>query len=292
MTASRLGYAAVTPARNEAANLRRLAACLQEQTLKPALWVVVDDGSTDETAEVVSAFADDYPWVRLVSLSTAHETAPGAPVVRAFQAGLEALGPWPEVVVKLDADVSAGSDYFERLVGAFEAEPMLGIASGNCLENDDGVWRPQPVTGAHVRGATRAYRRECLSELLPLEERMGWDGLDELKANVRGWTTRIVEADFFHHRRVGERDGARHRRWYAQGKGSHYMGYRFWYLALRTAHRARRDPAALAMLIGYAAAALRREPTFADAQVRAHLREQQSFRNLPRRAREALGRRA
>jgi biofilm PGA synthesis N-glycosyltransferase PgaC len=289
MTGSRLAYAAVTPARNEGPNLQRLGTCLQKQTLRPTRWIVVDDGSTDETAGVVSALARDNSWVRLLRLSTAHEMAPGAPVVRAFHAGLQALDPWPDVVVKLDADVTAPPDYFEQLVHAFEADPALGITSGRCLELEGGVWKEQHVTGSHVRGATRAYRTACLRDLLPLEERMGWDGLDELKANVRGWRTATVPVTFFHHRRVGARDGARYRRWHAQGTGSHYMGYRFLYLALRALYHTPKDPTALAMIWGYSAAALRRAPTCADPQVRRYLRSQQSLRNLPRRAREALG---
>ena len=286
-----LTYAAITPARNEAENLRRLAACLAEQTLSPLAWIVVDNGSTDETREVVADFARTHPWAYFLSVPARGSAAPGAPIVRALHAGLETLDVRPDVVIKLDADVSAGPRYFEQLVGAF-ADPALGIASGNCLELEDGTWRVQQVTGSHVRGATRAYRRECLEELLPLEEGMGWDGLDELKAGVRGWRTGIVDGlDFYHHRRVGARDGARHRRWYAQGKGSHHMGYRFSYLVLRSLHYARRDPAALAMIWGYTAAALRREPVYADAEVRAYLRRQQALRNIPRRRREALGKR-
>lgn len=286
-----LSYAAITPARNEAENLRRLAGTFISQTQRPEAWIIVDNGSDDDTVAVAEQLASAHPWVRLIHVSGEQDAVPGAPIVRAFHAGLRELGSPPEVVIKLDADVSAADDYFELLVVAFDEDEALGIASGVCLEQQDGMWRSTSVTGDHVRGATRAYRWKCLSELLPLEERMGWDGLDELKAAVLGWRTRIVpELAFYHHRAVGERDRGRTGRWREQGKAAHYMGYRFSYLALRTLHRMRHDPAAVAMLTSYVAAALRREPRYGDQRVREYLRSQQSVKRLPLRVREALGR--
>src|SRR5206468_1167567 len=94
--------------------------------------------------------------------------------------------------VKLDADVSFGHAFFERLMHEFAADRSLGIAGGMCFEQVGGRWLPQHVTRSHVRGATRAYRFDCLREILPLEERMGWDGIDELKAGVRGWSVRTI----------------------------------------------------------------------------------------------------
>lgn len=287
------GYSAITPVRDEAENLRRLAASLREQQLRPLEWIVVDNGSQDETRDVVAALAAEHDWIRLLSVPPASRAVPGKPIVRAFHAGIAALAREAEVVVKLDADVSFEPDYFERLLAAFRAEPKLGIAGGVCMELDDGAWHPTFVTGDHVRGAVRAYRWKCLQDVLPLEERMGWDGIDELKANVLGWTTRILpDLSFRHHRPVGARDGRPHRRWQALGEGAHYMGYRPWYLVLRSLHHARRDIAALAMIWSYVGAALRREPVYGDAAVRAHLRRQQSLANLPRRIREARGKRA
>jgi GT2 family glycosyltransferase len=213
--------------------------------------------------------------------------------VRAFHAGLAQLSGEPDVVVKLDADVSFDPDHFERLLAAFAADPRLGIAGARCDELEDGVWREQRVTAGHVRGAVRAYRRACLADVLPLEEGMGWDGIDGLKANARGWKTEVVPGlAFRHHRSVGERDGARRARWLAQGRGAWAMGYRPGYLLIRTLFRAAREPAALAMLWAYAAAGLRGEPRLGDPAARAELRRRQSLRSLPLRARESLGRRA
>jgi biofilm PGA synthesis N-glycosyltransferase PgaC len=293
MTDGPVSYAVITPARNEADHLPRLAACLTAQSMRPTVWLVVDNGSTDETVAVVRALEREHPWVRLVTAPDPGGLVRGAPIVRAFHAGIDALERKPDVVVKLDADVSMEPSYFERLLDAFAADPRLGMASGSAYAEENGVWRQQFMTRTSVWGASRAYRWACLESVLPLEERMGWDGIDEFKANVRGWrTTTILDLPFRHHRREGERDGARWRAWAAQGQLGHYMGYRISYLALRALYRARREPAALAILWGYARAAAAREPRCPDADVRAYLRSQQTLRALPLRMREALGRRS
>lgn len=292
----RLTYALVTPARNEAENLRRLAGCLAEQTIRPDAWLVVDDASTDGTAELARELAGELAWLRVLSSSGAQtKDGPlesgrraGRDII-AFTTGLKALEREPEIVLKLDADVSFAPDFFERLLAEFEADARLGIAGGICWEHEGDEWRPYHVTGGHVRGATRAYRWQCLGDVSPLEERIGWDAVDELRANLHGWHTRSIEnLPFYHHRRLGERDGAR-REWDAQGRMAHYLGYRVSYLLARTLWRARTEKAAIAMLTGYAGAAWRREPRCPD-ELRAHLRREQRLRKLPLRVREALGR--
>ena len=163
---------------------------------------------------------------------------------------------------------------------------MASASSGT----PSGAWQPTHVTRGHVRGATRAYRAACLADVLPLEERMGWDGIDELSARVAGWETRSIETlPFEHHRTLGAREN-RWEKWVGQGRMSHYMGYRPSYLAARTVFRSLREPRAVGMLWGFGAAALRREPRYRDPAVRAYLRRQQSLRAIPSRIMEALGR--
>jgi glycosyltransferase involved in cell wall biosynthesis len=283
-----LTYAVVTPARNEAENLQRLAACVVTQTRLPMVWVIVDDGSTDGTLDVARRLAETYDFVVVEPIAGSGRTARGAPVARAFQTGIALVGN-PDVVIKLDADVSIAPDFCERLVEAFAADPELGISSGICLELEDGRWTPQHVTRSHVRGATRAYRLDCLHDILPFEERMGWDAIDELQASVRGWRAQsVADLPFYHHRSYAQREDP----WYAwrvQGQMAYFMGYRLSYLLLRAVFRMRREPQAAVMIASFLWCVVTRSPVLSDGAARRYLRDQQRLRQLPRRIREASG---
>jgi glycosyltransferase involved in cell wall biosynthesis len=288
-----VNYAVLTPVRDEALDLPRLARSLAAQTVRPARWLLIENGSSDGTAEVAAHLAAEHDWIGVVHAEPGPPAQRGAPVVRALHAGVAALAQPFDIVAKVDADVSFEPNYFESLLRAFAADAELGLASGSCLEQFDGAWRERTVTGTHVWGAARGYRWACLQDVLPLDERMGWDGLDQLKAVARGWKVdRVPGLQFRHHRREGLRDGSRRRVWAAQGSAAHYMGYRFSYLVLRTIHRARREPAAIAILGAYLAAALRRDERCPDVEVRRCLREQQRARHLLARAREVGSRAA
>jgi biofilm PGA synthesis N-glycosyltransferase PgaC len=290
MNAPALTYGVVTPARDEDENLPRLAASMRAQTVRPEVWIVVDDGSVDRSKEIVTGLAQHEPWIRLLEIPAGSNMARGGPVVRSFEAGVAALDPRPDVVVKLDADVSMEPDYFERLLAAFANAPRLGIASGSAYELKDGAWRQRFSTGTSVWGAARAYRRECLEATLPLEKRTGWDGIDEHRAQLAGWeTATLLDLPFRHHRAEGMRDTTRSTGWKTQGELAHYLDYRPTYLVLRSLFAARNDVRALRMIVAYLAARLRRADRHPDPGVRGRVRELQRFRVLGRRAREKLG---
>ena len=283
-----LRYALVTPARNEADNLPRLATSVEHQNVPPAAWVIVDNGSTDATAEIARGIAAKNRWASVISAPGERAATRGGPIARAFATGVQHL-PAVDVIVKLDADISFRPDHFERLMQRFGDDPSLGIASGTCFELDRGTWRPIYNSRNHVRGAVRAYRAACLAEIAPLEERMGWDSIDEMKAKIRGWRTMSFgDLPFFHHRTVGERDGS-FGAWRAQGDLAHYLGYRPSYFLFKTLFRSVRQPAAVAMLSGYCTATVRRHPRYADEDVRRALRREQRLREIPRRVREVRG---
>jgi len=278
---STLTYAVVTPARNEEHNLERLGAALIAQTRPPLEWVVVDDGSTDGTAALVLELGADHPWIRLHSEAQREEGAieqgrrHGRPL-DALRRGITELSVVPDVVVKVDADVGVDPDYFEQLLERFADDPLLGIASGTCYELEDGEWVRRTKAESTVWGASRAYRWNCVPDLMALEASMGWDGLDELKVQLRGMHTQAFsDLPFRHHRPEGGRELSRLHHGAALGRASWYMGYRPSYLVLRSVYRAREEPAALAMVWGYASSALTRSPRCPDAQIVRELRSRQ-----------------
>jgi glycosyltransferase involved in cell wall biosynthesis len=257
---------------------------LAAQTLTPAAWVAVDDGSTDRTALMLAELTERHAWVRPVAapVPADDELAQGRRGGRAlegFRTGVLALEEPVDVVIKVDADVDFDPDYFERLLARFAADPALGIASGTCYERQDGVWVRRTKAATTVWGASRAYRWECLPDVMGLEPRMGWDGLDELSAQLRGFRTEtIVDLPFRHHRPEGGREHSALHHGEALGRASWYMGYRPSYLTIRALYRARRQPSALAMLWGYGVAAARREPRCPDTRLVDALRDRQRLR--------------
>ena len=285
-----LTYAVVTPARNEAALLPQLAGALRRQTLAPTQWVIVENGSHDSTVEVAQEIAAETSWAQLAVLRDDRPRERGAPIVQAFRAGVERLHRPPDIVAMVDADITVEPDYFAQVLSEFEVDPALGIASGSLWEFDGTSWRQRFNTGGSVWGGTRLYRWECLQDVLPLEERVGWDGVDEFRARARGWRTRtLTHVPFHHHRVEGHHDRSQWSLWKANGETAHFLGYRIWYLLARTFHQARRDRAALGLLWGYASAAARRRPKLDDPYARAIVRRDQQFRNAVRRRREAVG---
>ena len=156
-----LAYCAVTPARNEEDNLRRLAAVMLAQQVRPVAWVIVENGSVDGTLDIARELERAHPWVRVLRTQPSDGYDRTSAYMNAFHGGVDELDGAGDVVVKLDADVSFEADYFAGLVEAFEQDPLLGIASGTLFEERGGRWREIVLLGDHCWGPTRAYRRSC-----------------------------------------------------------------------------------------------------------------------------------
>ena len=284
---SALTYAIVTPARNERDNLRRLADSVMAQDHAAVSWVIVDDGSDDGMREVADDLALQHDWILVVGTAEdAGNLAMGRLRGRdllAFRRGLSSLPSPVDVFVKVDADTSFEPDYFATLLDRFAAQPDLGIAGGTCYEVVDGEWQRMKVSGSHPRGASRAYRWDLLDDVFALEPEMGWDGVDEVMAELRGYRTAgFTDFGFRHHRKVGERDG-RLRAGSLLGRQAWYMGYRPSYLVLRAIYRARENLASLAMVWGYAWAAASGAPQCPNPTVTHRVRQAQRMRVVMRR---------
>lgn len=278
-----LSYSVVSPVHDDAASLLRLAECMVAQTCRPVEWVIVDCGTNDETTAVARRLPDEHPWIKLLILESRAGDPPASACARAFREGLTLISDDVDVIARQDSNVSFQPDYFERLLSTLARDPKLGVVGGTRYELRDAVWVQADVPGDHVHSASRAYRRACLDDILPLEEGVGWDGIDELKAVAAGWRTCVSNHTQFHHHvapRPPHRSGSA--RWIRQGAAARYMGYRFSYIVLRSVYQGRRRPAALAMIWGYARSAIEREPLTADLAVRSYLRDQQRLSRLAR----------
>jgi glycosyltransferase involved in cell wall biosynthesis len=282
-----LSYAIVTPARNERDNLIRLAESIRRQNHLPQRWVIVDDGSDDGMDAIAGELAREHDWIAVIGTGEgADELAEGRRRGRdllAFRRGLETLPTPVDVFVKVDADTSFDADYFARLLERFAEQPELGIAGGSCYELRNGEWERIKVSGSHPRGASRAYRWALLDDVFALEPELGWDGVDEVVAELQGYRTEgFLDLGFRHHRKVGEREGNM-RAGSALGRQAWHMGYRPTYLVLRALYRARENLASVAMVWGYASAAVTGAPRCSHPIVVERIRERQRLRVVVRR---------
>jgi cellulose synthase/poly-beta-1,6-N-acetylglucosamine synthase-like glycosyltransferase len=183
-------YSVIIPAHNEANFLEGLLQSLCKQSVQASEIVLVNDNSTDQTEALMERFAKEHKNIHYVNHPSTDQHLPGAKVIKAFSFGLKNLKQPFEVIVKLDADLILPNNYFEELLPVFE-NPKIGIAGGFCYEEKaNGQWkRNHPMGHDHVRGAFKAYSKECFSAIGGLRQAMGWDTIDELLARFFDFET-------------------------------------------------------------------------------------------------------
>jgi poly-beta-1,6-N-acetyl-D-glucosamine synthase len=259
----------ITPVRNEAEHIQRVAAGLLAQVRKPDLWLVVDDGSEDNTLEVAERLSLEIDFMRVVSTPPEFTRAAGdrlavAAAPRAFNYGLQTIDPSQLAtfthIGKLDGDVELLSGYFAAVLAEFDRDRRLGIAGGVILERHRGEWQETASAPEHVRGALKLYGKDCFVAIGGVSERLGWDGIDEVTARMRGFDTRsLSQARALHHRHTGSADGRLrgHVRW---GEAHWILHHGPAWTLMRAARVAAIRPrivSGAAYLYGYARAAAR-----------------------------------
>lgn len=282
----RVSYVIVSPVRDEAEYLDATIQSVAAQTILPRQWVVVNDGSTDETAAILDQGAQRHEWIQPVHRSDRGYRAAGSGVMEAFYAGYEALNhdDW-DYLVKLDGDLELPTDYFARCFERFEANPKLGIGGGVIRNRIGRDLELENHPGFHVRGATKIYRRRCWQDIDGLIRLPGWDTLDEVTAQMRGWHTESFrEISLVQNRETGGAAGP-WGNWVKNGAAAYLIGYHPLFLLLRAIRQLTRWPygvATVGLIWGYFGATLRREPRAADPEIVRYLRQQQMARMLGR----------
>jgi biofilm PGA synthesis N-glycosyltransferase PgaC len=276
-------YVLITPCRDEARYARRTLDSVAAQTVPPALWVIVDDGSTDETPQILSEYEAKLPYLRVIRRRDRGFRHLGGGVIDAFYEGYRTINPSDfDYLCKLDLDVDLPPRYFELLMKRMEAEPRLGTGSGKpYFRSRRGRLVSEACGDENSVGMTKFYRTEAFRQIGGFVRELMWDGIDGHRCRMRGWIATSwddPELRFEHLRPMGTSDKgwwegrARH------GVGQYYMGTSPLYMLASAFYRMTRPPllaGGVAMLWGYVRSMAQRKERYTDEAFRAFLRQYQ-----------------
>jgi glycosyltransferase involved in cell wall biosynthesis len=222
-----MNYYIIIPTYNEEKFIALTLQSIVEQTVLPSKVVVVNDGSTDKTVEIVNSFVEKYSFIAAVNKSSDAIHLPGSKVIQAFQKGLETLDDNYDIMVKIDADLIFPSNYFETIIKHFQSDERIGMVGGFCYIEKNGDWILENLTDKdHIRGALKAYRKETFLQIGGLKPAMGWDTVDELLCKFYNW--KVVTDESLHVKHL-KPTGASYNKAarYKQGEAFYSLGYGF-----------------------------------------------------------------
>lgn len=279
-------YVVITPVRDEERFIQDLYRAMTSQTVRPAEWIIVDDGSTDRTGSLIDGFASENTWIRAVHRANRGFRKNGGGVVEAFNDGLKQLEctDW-EFIVKFDGDLVPAPDYFERCFDRFHRDDKLGVGGGMIYHILDGKECDDPCPRFHVRGATKIYSRACWEAIGGFWQAPGWDTIDEVKAQMLGWTSEsFMDIKLLHQRLTGTAESP----WadaVKSGLARYVAGYHPLFMLASCGARVFRKPyfiGSTALLVGYLKGYFKKVPQVSDPALIQFVRDQQMRRLVGR----------
>jgi poly-beta-1,6-N-acetyl-D-glucosamine synthase len=279
-----LSYALATAAYNEEKLIEKVILSVVSQTVPPKKWVIVNDGSSDRTAEIVQRYADKYRFIELYTITEEHPRDLTAQVHAINQGFAQLRGVDCDLIGNLDADVTFEPTYFERLLGKFSQDPRLGLAGGFIHEEQEGEFRSRKSNvESSVAHAVQLFRRECLEELGGYRP-FTWAGADwyaEVTLRMKGWQVHsIPQLKAFHHRPTGKGFGVL-KYAYRGGLMDFYMGTHPLFEIVKMARRMADKPYVVAAAVrfsGFVSAYCRRLPRQVPPEFVDYLRKEQLTR--------------
>jgi biofilm PGA synthesis N-glycosyltransferase PgaC len=274
----------ISPCRDEARTLERTIACMAAQTHPPARWIVVDDGSSDATPQMLAAARGRIPWLRVVRRADRGFRKVGGGVIDAYYEGLAAVDVDYDFVAKMDVDLEFSPRYLEHILEHFRADAKLAAASGKVFRPEGDGLVEEFMIDEMVAGQFKLYRRDAFERIGGFVREVMWDGIDFHRARMAGYRTASLpdpELRITHLRLMGSSDKNVYRGRLRWGRGQWFMGSSFPYVAASGLFRMREKPWVLGGLLivaGYLEAALRRAPRYEDPEFRRELRRWQRVR--------------
>jgi glycosyltransferase involved in cell wall biosynthesis len=272
-------YCLISPCRDEAEFARITLACIDAQTIRPALWVIVDDGSTDATPALLADFAASRDWVRVLRRDDRGSRRVGPGVIDAFYAGYDTINPDDfDYVCKIDVDLDLPPTYFERMIERMEANPRLATISGKPYMRFHGRLVSELCGDENSVGMVKFFRTAAFQEIGGFVRQVMWDGIDGHRCRMHGWQARSVddpETRFIHLRPMGTSQTS----WWAgrarHGFGQYFMGTGFTYMFASCLFRLAHPPAVIgsvAMLWGWLSSAYHKLDRYDDIPFRQFLK--------------------
>jgi len=275
-------FAMVTPVRNEEAFLPIAAESVLRQEVQPAVWIIINDHSSDSTAKIIANLESQYGWIHGIENTADENEAIGRRIggQAVLHLGLEHLdvGEY-DFLVRMDSDVSFDPEFFESIFSRFNTDPNLGIASGVCYAREKDRLIEERHPRFHTRGPLKVYRSQCYEEIGGLDRSEGWDTIDEVKANMLGWRTRsFPDLHVLHLRKTQTASGVL-RGFRNIGKTAYYTGYHPLFMSLRIVrHMLFNRPFILGgvnMMLGWLEGYMKKGPRVDDKSLIEYLRQQQ-----------------
>ena len=274
-------YLIISPGRNEAAYMRKTLDSIVAQTVRPALWVIVDDGSTDESPEILAEYTAKHDWIRVIQKPDRGHRAVGPGVIEAFYYGLERVEEDFPYLTKLDLDLDLPPRYFETLLERMEADPRIGTCSGKpYIRRGEALVSERRGDEMSV-GMTKFYRKTCFDEIGGFVREVMWDAIDCHKARQMGWKAVSwdhPDLNFEHLRPMGSSQVSIYEGRRRHGFGQYFMGTDPLYFMATAVFRALEPPyvlGGLAMMQGYLGAWLKGARQLEDPELVKFIRDYQ-----------------
>jgi len=275
-------YVLISPCRNEAKYMRQTLDTVIAQSVRPALWVIVDDGSTDETPAILADYAARHDWIRIVTRKDRGKRAVGPGVIEAFYSGYETIRPEDfDYLCKLDLDLRLPPRYFEELMRRMQADPKIATCSGKAYVYEGDELVSERHGDETSLGMTKFYRVDRFQAMGGFVREVMWDGIDCHRARMMGWQAcswDTPELRFVHLRPMGSSQTGMLTGRMRHGFGQYFMGTSAIYMLANAVNRLNDKPYVIgagAMLWGYFWSALRRKPRYDDPEFRRFLQRWQ-----------------
>ena len=275
-------YVLISPCRNESRYMRQTLDSVLGQSVRPTRWIIVDDGSTDDSPRILAEYAANHDWIEVVRRDDRGHRAVGRGVIDAFYAGYAVIDPSDyDFLCKLDLDLRLPPRYFEILMERMEQDSRIATCSGKAYLEENGLLVNERHGDEMSLGMTKFYRVDCFQTIGGFVREVMWDGIDCHRCRMHGWIACSwdePELRFVHLRPMGSSERGIYTGRMRHGFGQYFMGTGLLFMAASALSRINQKPyvtGSLAMLWGWIDSALRRKPRYADVEFRAFLRRYQ-----------------